>query len=67
MERLIEENAVRESPKCQFEVLPLVKPSRPDATAREKLESTSLAAAFVGPEFTLSDLRVVRSGGSVSC
>src|SRR5215831_9727697 len=29
------------------------------ARTREKLESTSLAAAFVGPEFTLSDLREV--------
>lgn len=29
------------------------------ARAREKLASTSLAAAFIGPEFTLSDLRSV--------
>jgi 8-oxo-dGTP diphosphatase len=29
------------------------------ARAREKLASTSLATAFIGPEFTLSDLRTV--------
>jgi 8-oxo-dGTP diphosphatase len=35
------------------------------ARAREKLSSTSLAAAFVGPEFTLGDLREVYSAWGI--